>query len=294
MPKFSANLSFMFGEVGFLDRFEKAASAGFRAVEFHFPYAHDKNELAERVRGAGVEVVLFNLTAGDWAKGERGIACIPSRVSEFRDGVGEAIGYAKALGCTRVNCLSGIAPARIAAETLRETFLSNLRFAAGEFEREAITLLIEPVNTRSTPGFYLRNSGQALALMDEAAVANLKLQYDVFHMQIMEGDLAKTIETNIARIGHIQIADVPDRHEPGTGEINYAYLFDRIDRTGYPGWIGCEYTPAGRTEAGLGWLRPYLERAGTGTKVGKVGKVGKVNKVNKVNKVKHGEGGDEQ
>ena len=276
MPKFCANLSMLFGDAEFPDRFDRAAGAGFRAVEFHFPYAYDKDELSERARRAGVEVVLFNLPAGDWGKGERGIACIPSRVSEFRDGVGRAIEYAKALGCTRVNCLSGIAPARVPAETLRETFISNLRFAAGELEREGITLLIEPVNTRTVPGFYLRNSGQALALIDEAAVANAKLQYDVFHMQIMEGDLAKTIEANIARIGHIQIADVPDRHEPGTGEVNYTFLFDRVDRIGYQGWIGCEYTPAGRTEDGLSWLRPYLGQAGTEAKV------------------KHGEGGDEQ
>ena len=276
MPKFSANLSMLFGDSAFPDRFDRAAGAGFRAVEFQFPYAHDKGELTERARRAGVEVVLFNLPAGDWEKGERGIACIPSRVSEFRDGVGRAIEYAKALDCTRINCLSGIALPRVAAETLRETFVSNLRFATGELEREGITLLIEPVNTRTVPGFYLRNSGQALALMDEIRSANLKLQYDVFHMQIMEGDLAATIEANIARIGHIQIADVPDRHEPGSGEINYPFLFSRIDRIGYRGWIGCEYAPAGRTEGGLGWLRPYLERAATQASV------------------KHGEGGDEQ
>jgi hydroxypyruvate isomerase len=235
--------------------------------------------LSDRLTRAGVELVLFNLQPGNWEKGDRGIACIPSRVSEFRDGVGRAIEYAKALGCTRINCLSGIAPARIASEVLREIFISNLRYAAGELEREGITLLIEPVNTRSMPGFYLRNSGQALALMDEAAVANVKLQYDVFHMQVMEGDLAKTIEANIARIGHIQIADVPDRHEPGTGEINYPFLFDWIDRTGYQGWIGCEYTPAGRTEDGLGWLRPHLERVAA--------EFG-------VKHAKHVEGGDEQ
>jgi len=261
MPRFCANLSYLFGEVEFSARFERAASAGFRAVEFHFPYAWDKNELADRARRAGVEVVMFNLAPGDWAKGERGIACLPSRVSEFRDGVGRAIEYAKALGCTRVNCLSGIAPARAAPETLRETFVSNLRYAAGELGREGITLLVEPVNTRSMPGFYLRNSAQALALMDEAHSANLKLQYDVYHMQIMEGDLAATIEANIARIGHMQIADAPDRHEPGTGEINYPFLFERIDRIGYQGWIGCEYTPVGRTEDGLGWLRPYMGQA---------------------------------
>ena len=276
MPKFSANLSMLFGDSAFPDRFDRAAGAGFRAVEFQFPYAHDKGELTERARRAGVEVVLFNLPAGDWEKGERGIACIPSRVSEFRDGVGRAIEYAKALGCTRINCLSGIALPRVAVETLRETFVSNLRFATGELEREGITLLIEPVNTRTVPGFYLRNSAQALALMDEVRSANLKLQYDVFHMQIMEGDLAATIEANIARIGHIQIADVPDRHEPGSGEINYPFLFDWIDRIGYQGWIGCEYAPAGRTEDGLGWLRPYLEQAATEARV------------------KHGEGGDEQ
>jgi hydroxypyruvate isomerase len=276
MLKFCANLSLLFGDVGFPDRFDRAAGAGFRAVEFQFPYAHGKDELAERARRAGVEVVLFNLPAGNWEKGDRGIACVPSRVSEFRDGVGRAIEYAKALGCTRLNCLSGIGPARVPSEMLRETFISNLRFAAGELEREGITLLIEPVNTRTAPGFYLRNSGQAFALIDEAAVANAKLQYDVFHMQIMEGDLAKTIEANIARIGHIQIADVPDRREPGTGEINYPFLFDWIDRIGYQGWIGCEYVPAGRTEEGLGWLRPYLEQAATQAKI------------------KHGEGGDEQ
>jgi hydroxypyruvate isomerase len=268
MPNFCANLSFLFNDVGFLDRFDRAARAGFRAVEFHFPYAFDKNELADRARAAGVEVALFNLTAGDWDKGDRGIACIPARVSEFRDGVGRAIEYARALGCKRVNCLSGIAPPRMPESTLRETFVSNLRYAAAELGRDGITLLAEPVNTRSVPGSYLRNSGQALALMDEARAGNVRLQYDVFHMQIMEGDLAKTIETHIARIGHIQIADVPDRHEPGSGEINYPFLFERIDRLGYQGWIGCEYAPAGRTEDGLGWLRPYLEPAERTPQVG--------------------------
>ena len=291
MPKFSANLSYMFGEVEFHDRFERAAAAGFRAVEFHFPYAADKNQLAAHARRAGVEVVLFNMPAGDWAKGDRGIACIPSRVSEFRDGVARAIEYAKALGCTRVNCLSGLAPARVAPEKLRETFVSNLRFAAGEFNGEGITLLIEPVNTRSMPGFYLRNSGQALAFMDEVAAPNLKLQYDVFHMQIMEGDLAITIETNIARIGHIQIADVPDRHEPGTGEINYPFLFEQFDRFGYQGWIGCEYTPAGRTEAGLGWLQPYLKPAPAGMPAGTAGVA---EGVTGAAAPRHPEGGDER
>jgi hydroxypyruvate isomerase len=261
MPKFSANLSFLFGDADFLDRFDRAAKAGFKAVEFHFPYTYDKNQLAERVRRAGVEVVLFNLTAGDWAKGDRGIACIPSRISEFRDGVARAIEYAKALGCPRVNCLSGIGPAKVTSETMRETFVSNLRFAAGELAREGISLMIEPCNTRSIPGNFLRNSAQAIGLMDEARAANVMLQYDVFHMQIMEGDLVKTIESNLARIGHIQIADVPDRHEPGTGEINYPFLLEQLDRMGYAGWIGAEYIPSGRTEDRLEWLRPYLKEA---------------------------------
>lgn len=259
MPKFAANLSYLFLDAVFQDRFARAAAAGFRAVEFHFPYAYDKTELVERAGSAGVEVALFNLPAGDWDKGDRGLACIPSRVSEFRDGVGRAIEYAKALGCKRVNCLSGITPERGAPVKLRETFVSNIRFAAGELGREGIMMMMEPVNTRSMPGNYLRHSGQAFALMDEARSANIRLQYDLFHMQIMEGDLAHTITENIARIGHFQIADVPDRHEPGTGEINFPYLFDVIDRTGYDGWIGCEYVPTGRTEDGLGWLQPYLK-----------------------------------
>jgi len=257
MPRFCANLGFLFCEAEFLDRFELAARAGFQAVEFPFPYDFDKNDVAARARDAGLKIALFNLHAGDWAKGERGIACLPSRISEFRDSVVRSIEYAKALGCTKLNCLAGIAPPRVPTERLRETLLSNVRFAAGELSREGITLLIEPINTRTIPGFYLRNSGQTLALIDEAGAANVMLQYDVFHMQIMEGDLSKTIEAHIARIGHIQIADVPDRHEPGTGEINYPYLFEQIDRAGYQGWIGCEYTPLGRTEDGLGWLRPH-------------------------------------
>lgn len=259
MPKFCANLSCLFTEVEFLDRFEAASRAGFQAVEFHFPYGYDKDQLAECVARAGLEVVLFNLPAGNWDKGERGIACLPARVSQFRDGVALAIDYAKALGCRRVNCLSGIEPPRTADTAVRETFVSNLRFAAGELEREGILLLTEPLNTRTVPGNFLRYSAQALALMDEVKSPNVKLQYDVFHMQIMEGDLAKTIEANLARIGHLQIADVPERHEPGTGEINFAFLFDWIDRIGYQGWIGCEYIPAARTEDGLGWIRPYLE-----------------------------------
>jgi hydroxypyruvate isomerase len=183
---------------------------------------------------------------------------LPSRTGEFRDAVGKAIEYASVLGCKRMNCLAGVAPPAIGDAKLRETYLSNLRYAAGELAVHGMTLLIEPINTRTIPGFYLNKSAQALALMDEAGAANLKLQYDLFHMQIMGDDLARAVEANLARIGHIQVADVPDRHEPGTGEIDFPQLFDLIDRLGYRGWIGAEYVPAGKTEDGLAWVKKYL------------------------------------
>ena len=257
MPRFSANVSMLFAEVELPGRFDAAARAGFKAVEIQFPYAFDKDMLAERASRAGVEVVLINLTAGDLEKGDRGIACLPARVGEFRDALGQGIEYARALGCPQMNCLAGCPTGRIDVAKLRETFISNLRFAAGELSRAGIDLLIEPVNTRTFPGSYLKNSGQAIAIMDEANLPNLKLQYDLFHMQIMEGDLAKTIEACLPRIGHMQFADVPGRHEPGSGEIHFPYLFDWIDSIGYSGWIGAEYVPAAGTEAGLAWFQRY-------------------------------------
>ncbi len=257
MPRFSANISLLFNEVDLPERFDAAARAGFTAVEIQFPYAYDKDMLAERARRAGVEVVLINLSAGDFAKGDRGIACLPARIGEFRDAVGPGIEYATALGCRQLNCLAGCPTGRLDAAKLRETFISNLRFAAGELARAGMDLLIEPVNTRTFPGSYLKNSGQAVAIMDEAKAPNLKLQYDLFHMQIMEGDLAKTIESILPRIGHMQFANVPGRHEPGSGEIDFAYLFDWIDSLGYGGWLGAEYVPAAGTEAGLGWFQRY-------------------------------------
>ncbi|MFM9968466.1 MAG: 2-oxo-tetronate isomerase [Burkholderiales bacterium] len=259
MPRFSANISMLFQEVELPERFDAAARAGFRAVEIQFPYAFDKEMLAERTRRAGVEVVLINLTAGDFSKGDRGIGCLPGRVAEFRDSIGASIDYARALGVRQMNCLAGCPAGRFDPAKLRETFISNLRFAAGELARAGMDLLIEPVNSRTFPGSYLRNSGQAIAIMDEANVANLKLQYDLFHMQIMEGDLAKTIETILPRIGHIQFADVPERHEPGSGELNFAYLFDQIDRVGYHGWIGAEYVPSAGTVASLDWFEKYRD-----------------------------------
>jgi hydroxypyruvate isomerase len=258
MPKFAANLSMMFNEVDFLERFAAAAAAGFRAVEYLFPYAYAREALVEQLQVHSLQQVLHNLPAGDWGAGERGIGCHPDRVREFRDGVGRAIEYAHALGCAQVNCLAGIAPDNVASDELRRTFVDNLRFAAGELAQAGIVLLIEPINTRDIPGFYLRHTEQALSIIEQVGSDNLRLQYDIYHMQIMEGDLARTIEQNLAVIGHIQLADNPGRHEPGTGEINYPYLFGQLDRIGYSGWVGCEYKPRTTTEEGLDWVRPYL------------------------------------
>jgi hydroxypyruvate isomerase len=257
MPKFAANLNFLFTEVEFLERFAAARRAGFRAVEFPFPYPYERAALAAAVERAGVEVVLFNLPAGSWDKGERGIACDPDRTAEFRDGVGAAIGYARALHCPRINCLAGIAPTGADPERVRATLVENLRYAAAALAAEGVLLVTEPINPRTVPGFYLNTTKQALEILRAVGSDNLKIQYDIFHMQIVEGDLAKTIEANLARIGHVQFADVPDRHEPGTGEINYDFLFEWIDRVGYQGWIGAEYVPANGTAESLGWLKPH-------------------------------------
>ena len=258
MPKFAANLSMLYNEVDFLDRFRAAADAGFQGVEYLFPYDFGKDELAGRLADNGLEQVLHNLPAGDWGAGERGIGCLPDRVGEFQDGVGRAVDYARALGCPRVNCLAGIAPDGADPAQLNETFVANLRFAAGKLGEAGIQLLIEPINTRDIPGFFLTGTGQANAVIDAVGSDNLRLQYDIYHMQIMEGDLAPTIQANLARISHMQLADNPGRHEPGTGEINYPFLFDFIDRIGYAGWIGCEYKPAAATTAGLSWAAPYV------------------------------------
>ena len=260
MPRLAANLSLLFPELPFLDRFAAAADAGFRYVEYQFPYGFGAADaIAERARAAGVEVVLHNLPGGDAAKGDRGIACQPARLAEFRDGVERAIEYARAAGCPRLNALAGIAPVDAAPELLFETLVENLRFAAGRLAAAGLTLLTEPANTRTIPGFFLNTSRQAVEAIDAAGAPNLMLQYDIFHMQIVEGDLAKTIERLLPRIGHMQLADVPDRHEPGTGEINYDFLLAHVDRLGYRGWIGCEYIPQGDTREGLAWARQYLQ-----------------------------------
>jgi hydroxypyruvate isomerase len=262
MPKFSANLTMMFNEVDFLDRFERAAKADFRAVEYLFPYGLSKGQLVDQLGQYNLEQALHNLPAGNWQAGERGIACLPGREGEFREGVGLAIEYAKALKCSRLNCLVGKAPQGVPPEKIRQTLVDNLRFAAKALEKEGIQLLIEPLNDQDIPGFYLVHTRDAIRVFEEVDHLNLWLQYDIYHMQIMEGNLTKTILAHLPRIAHIQLADNPGRHEPGTGEINFANLFRSIDEADYKGWIGCEYIPAGKTEEGLEWIKPYLEKGG--------------------------------
>lgn len=253
MPKFAANLTMLFTEHAFLDRFEHAAKAGFEAVEFLFPYAFSAQQIKDKLDAHKLQLVLHNLPAGDWDAGERGIACHPDRTAEFREGVAKAIGYAKVLGVPRLNCLAGKTPAGAADAVLRKTLVENLRYAAAELKKAGVKLVIEPINTFDMPGFYLHGTSQAVSILDEVASDNAFVQYDIYHMQRMEGELAATLQKQLARIGHIQLADNPGRNEPGTGEINYAFLFAHIDSIGYDGWIGCEYKPATSTEAGLGW-----------------------------------------
>ena len=262
MLKFSANLTMLFNEVDFLARFERAARAGFRGVEYLFPYEWEKDELKERLDKNGLEQVLHNLPAGDWASGERGIACLPGREAEFQEGVGLAIEYARALGCSRLNCLVGLTPEGVSPEKVHQTLIDNLRLATVALEKEGIRLLIEPLNDRDIPGFYLVHTREALQLLEEVNHPNLWLQYDIYHMQIMEGNLTKIILDNLPRIAHMQLADNPGRHEPGTGEINFTNLFRAIDQAGYEGWLGCEYKPSGVTEDGLKWIEPYFTEGG--------------------------------
>ena len=255
MPKFAANLTMLYTEVDFLDRFDVAAKDGFKGVEYLFPYPYQKQELVDRLKKNNLTQVLHNLPAGDWAAGERGIAVLPDRVNEFQEGVGKAIEYATALECKKVNVLAGIAPKHIDADKLRETFVGNLKFAAQKLKDAGILFVMEPINTYDMPGFYLNHTQQALDLIDAVGSDNLRIQYDIYHMQRMEGELAATMQKHFAKIGHIQIADNPGRNEPGTGEINYPFLFEFIDRLGYDGWVSGEYKPAGKTSDGLGWMR---------------------------------------
>jgi hydroxypyruvate isomerase len=252
--KLAANLTMLFNEVDFLDRFEKAAQAGFRGVEFLFPYAYPAQVIAEKLDKHRLALVLHNLPAGDWAGGERGIACHPGRRAEFEAGVALAIDYARALGVKQLNCLAGIVPRGVEPSQAHAVLVANLRFAAARLQEAGIALLIEPINTFDIPGFFLHGTRQALDLIRDTGSSNLFLQYDIYHMQRMEGELAATIEARLPLIRHIQLADNPGRGEPGTGEINYRYLFARLDAIGYEGWVGCEYKPRTTTADGLEWL----------------------------------------
>ena len=259
MPRLCANLTLLFNELPFMARFAAAAQAGFRGVESLFPYDHPPQQLLEALQTNGLTQVLHNLPAGDWAAGERGIACHPRRMAEFREGVDRAIEYAGVLGCTRLNCLAGTRPPHLDPHEARETFVRNLQYAAPKLQDAGIQLLIEPINTRDIPGFFLNYTQQAADILKAVGSDNLFIQYDFYHAQIMEGDLARNFEKHMKQIAHVQLADNPGRHEPGSGEINYPWLLGHLDRLGYGGWIGCEYKPAGDTVAGLGWAKAWLK-----------------------------------
>lgn len=271
MPHFAANLSMLYPEHAFLDRFEAAARDDFEAVEYLFPYEHEPAELAARLKAHGLQQVLFNAPPGDWNGGDKGLACLPGREAEFRAGIANALRYAEALACPRVHVMAGLVPAGQDRAALRATYVANLRWAAAEAAKQGVDILIEPINTRDIPGFFLNRQDDAHALVAEIGAANVKVQMDLYHCQIVEGDVAMKIRQYLptGRVGHFQIAGVPQRHEPDLGELNYAYLFDVIDEVaaqcGWQGWVGCEYRPArgaqaGGTSQGLGWL-PRARRA---------------------------------
>ncbi|WP_042885239.1 2-oxo-tetronate isomerase [Cupriavidus necator] len=260
MPRFAANLSMMYNEHAFLDRFAAAAADGFQAVEYLFPYEHAATELRARLDANGLTQALFNAPPGDWAAGERGLAALPGREAEFRDAVGRALEYAGVIGNDRVHVMAGLVPAGADRARHRAAYLENVAFAAKAAAAQGITIVLEPINTRDMPGYFLNRQDDAQAICKEIGAANLKVQFDCYHCQIVEGDIAMKLKRDMPGIGHIQIAGVPDRHEPDLGELNYPYLFEVIDGLGYDGWIGCEYRPRAGTSAGLGWLKPYLGR----------------------------------
>jgi hydroxypyruvate isomerase len=254
MPRFAANLTMMFNEVPFPQRFGAAARAGFRAVEFLFPYDYPIETIKAELDEHHLELVLFNMPAGDWSAGDRGLACDPASVSQVRQGVSTAIEYAQALGCSRIHLMAGIRPRGASEGAMYDAYVGNVQYAAAELARHDMTLLLEAINTRDMPGFYLNTSRQAFELIEAVGAPNVRFQYDVYHMQIMEGDLATTLKRHLPQIGHVQVADPPARNEPGTGEINYPFIFDWLDALGYTGWIGCEYRPKSTTADGLGWM----------------------------------------
>ena len=260
MPRFAANLSMLYPQHEFLDRFAAAAADGFEAVEFLFPYDYSANELKQRLSDNGLVQALFNAPPGDWAAGERGIATLPGREDEFRSGFDRALEYAAVLGNTRVHVMAGLLAAESDRARHHGVYLQNLAYAAEQAGKAGITVLLEPINTRDMPGFFLNRQDQAQAICKEVGATNLKVQFDCYHCQIVEGDLATTLRRDFDCIGHIQIAGVPDRHEPDQGEVNYPYLFELMDHLGYDGWVGCEYRPKGDTSTGLQWLRDWKAR----------------------------------
>jgi len=261
MPRLAANLTMMYTEYPFLDRFAAAAKDGFRGVEFLFPYEYPAAEIRARLQANGLEQALFNAPPGDFARGERGLAAMPGREDEFRRAIDLALAYAQALGNRCLHVMPGLVGPGMSRERMRETYVANLAWAAREAASIGVTIVIEPINTRDIPGFFLNRQDEAHAVCREAGVPNLKVQMDLYHCQIVEGDLATKVRQYLPGVAHVQIAGVPERHEPDQGEVNYPYLFALLDELGYVGWIGCEYRPRAGTSAGLGWARPWL-RAG--------------------------------
>lgn len=258
MPKFAANLTMMYNEHAFLDRFAAAAQDGFRGVEFLFPYAFVMGDLKSRLDSHGLAMALFNCPPGDWDAGERGIAALPGREDEFKRSIERALGYSHVLGNTILHVMAGLIKPGQDTQRHRATYLANLSYATQQAAAHGITIVIEPINTRDMPGYFLNLQDDAHAVCREVGASNLKVQFDMYHCQVMEGDLAMTMRRDIAAIGHMQIAGVPDRNEPDIGEINYPFLFGVMDELGYNGWVGCEYRPKGATSAGLNWLKPWL------------------------------------
>lgn len=257
MPNLAANISMMFTEVPFMERFAAAASAGFKAVEYLFPYEHPAEDIAAALKENGLANALFNLPPGDWTRGDRGLAALPGRESDFDGLIEQALDYARVIGCDRLHVMAGIPPDDADRAECDAVYIRNIRHAAAKMAPHGIIALIEPINQRDIPGFYLNRQDQALAVLAAVGAENAKVQMDLYHCQIVEGDVAMKIRANYAHVGHFQIAGVPERHEPDIGEVNYPYLFDVIDELGYTGWIGCEYRPRGDTLAGLGWAAPY-------------------------------------
>ena len=257
MPKFAANLSMMFNEYGFLDRFAAASACGFAGVEFLFPYDYPADEVADALKSVDLVQALFNMPPGDWAAGERGMACLPGREAEVLAGAEKALAYARALDCRTLHLMAGLRPDGVAQDVLERTFVANLQKVAELCRADGVTVVIEPINQRDMPGYFLSYQQQARDLIARAGASNALVQMDLYHCQIMEGDLTRRIQANIGSVGHVQVASVPERHEPDEGELNFPQLYAVLDAAGYAGWIGCEYRPRGRTEDGLGWGAPY-------------------------------------